>query len=122
VVEDLLSQIEAEVAPLLARAVEREPSWTYDDWCSIAFFVALLHLRGPGERTPCFEVSQSIDRLSGLADGLPSAVDNRDDAVTMMLQLAIPTAVEIAAAYAPVVLRWPRRSLLTSDNPVLLIA
>ncbi len=121
VVEDLLSRVEADVGPLLARAADGEPSWSDDEWRIVSLFVALQHLRGPGERRLWFETSQSLDQLRGLVDGLPTAVGDRDDAVTKMLQLATPTVVEIAAAYTPVMLRWPPRSLLTSDNPLLLI-
>lgn len=121
VVEELLAQVEADAAPLLARLSGGEASWTVDEWCIVALFVALQHVRGPGERRLWLETSQSLDRLRAVVGGLPAAVDERDDAVAKMLQLAIPYGVEIAAAYTPVVLRWPPRSLLTSDNPVLLI-
>lgn len=121
VVEDLLSHVEAAVGPLLARAVNAEPNWSDDEWCIVTLFVALQHLRGPCERRLWFESSQSLDPLRHHLDGLPTAVADRDDAVAKMLQLTAPTAMEIAAAYTPIVLGWPPRSLLTSDTPVLLI-
>ncbi len=86
-VEELLCRIEDKAGPLLARLSRAEPNWTLGEWPMVALFVALQHVRGPGERKLWLETGQSLARLRGLVDGLPPIVDDRDSAVAKMLRL-----------------------------------